>query len=1165
MIRMSAPPPQFDAATRNQVATADPTVSAWVTANAGSGKTRALTNRVARLLVDGVAPERILCITYTNAAANEMSHRLMEIFSRWTMLPETALRDELTQIGVDPATITDRTLALCRTLLARLVDPGGGLNLSTVHSFAAALLRRFPLEASVSPRFGVVDDRGQGDLLTSILSGLADAKPALFADICAFAGEKAFETLVLDIMQNARAFAMPPSQELRTLLHSHDGPGLPEAPPGTCQAVRTLLADCHAWNDRIHQEMFTDEDRALLETFRSHLETGGVQDRKKAAKLARVLAEINEESFEQVCTLFLDLGSIPRIRLRPANKSTMDAMESSLRAGLLDYANRLLTMKTTKSLGITAQRTVACHRFADALLESLAAYQVATGSLFYDDLLMKLHSLLADQQIADWVLYRLDASIEHILVDEAQDMNDRNWDIIGQLSEEFTTGSGQHDGGPRTIFAVGDAKQSIFGFRGANPKRFMDMHDHYESRYTASGQQFLRCALDHSFRSSPAVLALVQAVLEMTDSDVFADCEPHRAFHKDMPGRVDLLDFIEPERTQEDKTLYDRDQVPPAAPFDSVSDYARRLVAVIRKALASTIPTKDGPRKAEPGDILILVQTRGGLYDALTRELHQSKIPYAGADRLNLADQIVTKDLMALLAYLACGQDDLALACVLRSPLCDVSEDDLFSLAHGREGALGEELRSRADETTGFRQADAFLRDLLIMENGHKPYDVLERVLTVHDGMQKFQARMGAQAAEAIEILLDQALLYEQSNETSLTGFIEWLDPQSIDVARKMSQQTNAVKVMTVHGAKGLEAPIVILPDTAYRPNPMSSGLFFDTMFPPIWIEKDLLPAGDYRELWQREEASRDEEKLCLMYVAMTRAECWLIVGGVGKMSTHQDSSPGKEWYATIDRAMRQLPTAPIEYRFNPQSTEMAFTARRYATGQWPQEVESRPGTPSQTPPMARPDWLTTPPAPPMVPPPILTPSQLADPDPQLTETGLRHGIDAAREGTLIHRLLEVLPGIAPSDRNDLADQIIRSEAPDLPAERSADIVASCRTLLEMPDLAMIFAADALSEVPVTARLSRLDMVPMYGIIDKLVILDDTVLAVDFKSHSRPPTSPEDIPTKILRQMGVYRYALEQMYPGHAIEIAILWTKSCQMMMVPCTLTEDALAGLELE
>ena len=1163
---------RFDHATRPQIAAADPAVSAWVMANAGTGKTRVLTNRVARLLVQGVAPERILCITYTNAAANEMSHRLMEIFSRWTMLPGEMLRSEIAAIGVDSDAIVDRTLDHCRTLMARMVDPGKGFNLSTVHAFAAAMLRKFPVEAGISPRFGVVDDREQTGLLRSILSDMAVKNPDLFAMICHFTNEKTFEALTLDIMQNAREFTLPPSQQLRAILRENDNPLA--ADETVNRKVANLVNEYNGWNDSYVRQALEERDLTMLRTFQSTLQAGGKRDQERATKIKSALEMVNTESFVTLCDVFLDRNRMFQPRQGFANKSTLDALGETMVQQLTAYADRLAELKSLEIAGTVAARTIACHRFADALLTELVQYQETHGSLFYDDLLMRLYRMLSDPQIADWILYRFDSAIDHILVDEAQDMNDRNWDIVSQLSAEFTAGSGQHEGKPRTIFSVGDSKQSIFGFQGANPKRFMEMSVYYERLCREAGLKFLREDLRYSFRSAKAVLDVVQHAIESSPVEAFSTSVSSRPYHEDLPGRVDLLGFFEQLREPTEETLFDLPE-DSSGHSDKVVDYARHIIAVIREVLRTTIPTKDGPRLAEPGDILILVQTRSRLYAALTRELHQSGIPYSGTDRLNLGDQIVVKDLMALLACLACREDDFSLACVLRSPLCDISEEDLFDLAWGREGSLGNELRNRADENARFRHAVDFLNDLLTMENSHKPYDVIERVLTIHDGMQRFQGRLGAHVVEAIEILLDQALNYEESNESSLTGFVEWLDPETIDVARKMSQQANAVRVMTVHGAKGLESPIVILPDTDHKQKPVRGGLFFDPDGVPVWLEKSMLVKSEYRDIWQQKATRLDEEKLCLLYVAMTRAQSWLIVGGVGKKTTRSgDPNPGKQWYHTIESAMDVLPTTEIEYETDTGPPELA--ARRYETGTWPdetpdltdgQKLGEKDPVGGRAPDVERAGWLLTRPGPTEQPVQTISPSRLGSDALPVSTTPPRpgndgrHDPDAATRGTLIHRLLEILPDVPRMEREDLAVRIVLGAEPDYSRKQVAAIVTPCLALLDRPEYADIFGPDALSEVPVTARLDQFGS-PMYGIIDKLVILKDKVLAVDFKSHSAPPESNEDIPTDIMAQMGVYRQALDAIYPDREVTIGVLWTETGEFMKVSRARSEAVLATL---
>ena len=1151
-----------DAATRPQIEAADPGTSAWVMANAGTGKTRVLTNRVARLLVEGVQPERILCITYTNAAANNMNSRLTEIFSDWSMLPDDCLRDKLLELGIDETSINQGRLRYCRTLLTMLVESSGGINITTVHAFASALLRKFPMEAGVSPWFTIIEERNQHELVMTVLDQLARDRPEIFEDICDFTNHYSFEGLAINIMANRRAFNSELCIELGNLIRN-TGLKRPLGPPDDCSwQLRELIKDYNGWDELSHRVAFTEDHLDMLNAFLMQLDHEG--DEKSAEKIRQILESSGEDALAKAYPVFLYSATAKAAHEpktdRFVRKSIMENLSPHLVDELNNYAELLASLLKRQFPGLIARRTFSCHRLAMELFIRLDEYQKRHACLFYDDLLMRSHEMLSNPRVSDWVLYRLDSSIDHILVDEAQDMNDRNWDIVSRLSEEFVAGSGQHDGNPRTMFAVGDQKQSIFGFQGANPYRFNSMLGHYRSEFRNSGQRFIERDLMYSFRSSQAILDVVQKTFSQVNARGFAEEIPHKAYNTELPGRVDMLEFMPSTKTpSEPVSMFDTLAGDSDDLYTGENEYALMILDVVRQVLDSTIPDKQGPRKARPGDIMILVQTRGEVYNSLVRALNRSNLPFSGSDRLKMSEPIAIKDIMALLSFLALGSDDHSLACVLRSPLCDLTDDELFDLAQGRNGTLYGELVARAEENGKYGKSVAMIRDLQEMEDGNNPYQVIERLLTIHEGMKKLSSRLGTEVVEAIDILLAQSIEYESSNVPSLTGFIEWLELDRIDVARKIRQDSDVIRVMTVHGAKGLESPIIIMPESGHRSNMMRKGLYSGQDDLLYWLEKDYILKDEHAYIWNRKINELDVEKLCLLYVAMTRAECWLIVCGTGKQDTKTYQPPGRRWYSAMREAMDEMETVRVDYPKGVVDEEENWHAIRYQYGNWPEKPARQVHIDKRVP-APLPEWLVN-----RVDIPAedtrktISPSKLGEDDHEFSVTTLEGGEQARTRGTLIHLLLEHLPLLEQHDRIEVAEQLVRQNEPDISPGLFEEIYNKCEWLLGKQDLKHLFEPHTMSEVPVTACLPDGFELPLYGIIDKLVVRDGKVLAVDYKSHSSPPDLPGDIPEEILRQMGAYQWALDRIYPDHEVELAVLWTENGKLMPVPREMAVSAL------
>ncbi|MGL6211076.1 MAG: 3'-5' exonuclease, partial [Paracoccaceae bacterium] len=688
-----------------------------------------------------------------------------------------------------------------------------------------------------------------------------------------------------------------------------------------------------------------------------------------------------------------------------------------------------------------------------------------------------------------------------------------------------TAGIGTRPGG-RTLFVVGDKKQSIYSFQGADVAAFDAKHQAFQRRFLDAGQPFQTLELQYSFRSSPAILNLVDATLNQRFPEAVGANVQHFAYKAQMPGRVDLWPLIEPVETDKDDTW--------ESPVDRVSQthhnarLARMVAEEIRHLIdaGTQIPTDKGPRAVHEGDFLILVQRRSVLFSDIIRECKKQRLAVAGADRLKLGAELAVKDLAALLSFLALPEDDLSLATILRSPLCGWSEGQLFDLAHGRTRTLWDAMQGSPART--------MLEDLRSVADYLRPYELLERALTRHDGRRRLLTRLGDEAMEGIDALLAQAMAYERLEVPSLTGFLVWLETDEIEVKRQMEAQGYRIRVMTVHGAKGLEAPIVILPETADRTPRDSDEVFTPPDAPPVWRTS----ADESPPLIAAEKARRDqrrqEESIRLLYVALTRARSWLIVAAAGeaKTETKVNNKPvpkdpiALSWYRQVEAGMQALGAVPD-----------ADGRRRLAFGDWPMALSPQPTALTVTP--ALPDWAETLAATPARRPALLLPSALGgakvmpgDHDPEAEALALERG-------TALHALLEQMPGLDPILWPRLAENLVAD--PTLCAE----VLDEAAGVLADPALAHLFTTEALTEVAVTCDLQGQRL---YGVIDRLLVSPTRVLAIDYKSNRLIPARASEVPEGLLRQMGAYAHALREIYPDRQIDTALLWTKGPHLM-----------------
>ncbi|WP_135502794.1 double-strand break repair helicase AddA [Roseovarius aestuariivivens] len=1116
-----------DDATQRQVDASSPGRSTWLSANAGSGKTKVLTDRVARLLLSGTDPQNILCLTFTKAAANEMQNRLFKRLGEWAMLPDSGLLKELEELGVEQALSPD-LLAEARRLFAIAIETPGGLKIQTIHSFCSSLLRRFPLEAGVSPQFREMEERATALMRADVIEDIATRDHAqVLYDLAALVTDQDLSKISAEIVRHREAFAHPLSDEELSLMFG-------------------IAPDFNS--EKLLSECVQGDEMDILASLLPHMRQGGTTDQNHAERLVR-LDRIDLNAIPELESIFLyqsgqnpfsaRIGKFPTQKVQKTVPDLMPRVEAWMRR--IEDARE-------KRLALTArQNTRVLHAFARAFLSVYDRMKLTSGLLDFDDLILKARDLLTDRKVADWILFKLDGGIDHILVDEAQDTSPAQWQLIEKLSQEFTSGEGARSGIERTIFVVGDKKQSIYSFQGADPDGFDRMRKLFADRIEASGPPLQDMEMEFSFRSAQTILTLVDQTFGPYAQSGFTQKEAHKAFKSKMPGRVDLWPLVEKEQSP-DLPPWDQ-PIDIRVPGNPASILANRVADAVTDMIAkSHLPDKSGQsgRRVRAGDILVLVQRRGPVFHEIIRACKTAGLPVAGADRLRVGAELAVRDLRALLAFLDTPEDDLSLATALRSPLFSWSEAQIFDLAHAREKRyLWAEMRRReADfqdtfsELQALRKAADFLR----------PYDMIERILTRHHGRHRLLSRLGPEAEDGIDALLSQAMTYEQQAVDSLTGFLVWMETDELEIKRQTDSAGDQIRVMTAHGAKGLESPIVILPDCAKRQFRQEQKLARtdDTV---IWRATDKERPALQRRLDERQRDHEQAERDRLLYVAMTRAEQWLIVAAAGELSKED-----RDWYGMVRAGMLELnaTTCPFD----------GGEGLRLQDGNWDvSETILQQAQPKER--VELPEYFNKNAKPARQANETLSPSDLGGSDALAGGQGLDEE-SAKRRGRQIHRLLEFLPQVPVALWTETADDLL-SKGPDAATSQEVPLLlAEVEKVLNKPSLQKLFAADALAEVPVTADLPELGQRRIHGQIDRLLIAADRVLAVDFKTHATIPESVDDCPESILRQMGAYASALSRVYPDRRIETAVLWTRNAELMSLPHDLVMRALARAEV-
>ncbi|MBV2142067.1 double-strand break repair helicase AddA [Falsochrobactrum sp. TDYN1] len=1154
-------PPETIAA---QASAANPLASVWVSANAGSGKTHVLTERVIRLLLEGTDPSKILCLTYTKAAAAVMQNRVFARLSEWAVLPDADLAERLFKLETRRPGAA--RLAAARRLFARALETPGGLKIQTIHAFCEAILHQFPLEANIAGHFDMMDDLMQAALvgearrtLLETAHGGGDAQLAgAFADVMQAAGEMGLQSLLDEAVNRRHGLqqyiaTLGAAEQRSEALHRNFGfrPDAREA-----DILNDLWPVPEFSEDALDLIMSIQKGAARAQDFALQLKQfnrmKSVADREAVLRAAFLKTTGDAKSGSYI-------GSAAVKKLLPDFEEDFNAAAARIELGL----DRIRELRLVR-LNLAALTLI------DNLLQRYHDLKRKRGLLDFEDLITRTVALLARDGAGQWVQYKLDRGIDHILVDEAQDTSPDQWQVIRMLSEEFFSGLGQRDV-QRTLFAVGDEKQSIYSFQGAVPEDFAAQGTAVSLRAEDADLKFERVSLNFSFRSAPDVLQAVD--------EVFARPEAHRGvggatvhspIRENEPGEVEIWDMLTPEAVEEPddwRVPVDHLQAP-------AIKLAEQIAATIRYWLdqGETIPGQN--RKLAPRDIMVLVRKRDQFMPALSRALKELQVPVAGADRLKLTSHIAIQDLMALGRFVLQPSDDLSLASLLKSPLFGWDDDRLFELAHPR--AAGETLFERLyraslkDATLiGVHKTLSRWRN---MADTMPVFEFYARILSADGARRKLLARLGPEAGDIIDEFQNYALSAERAGLPGLQAFLETLDAASPEIKRELDQGRDEVRIMTVHAAKGLEGAVVFLVDpgsavwTGSRA-PKLVPFDFANDGPPVkgflWQLNSGYQTGFLAAQIEGLKTRAEEEYRRLLYVGMTRAEDRLIICGY-----RGSRESGETWHRLVEDAL----TTKAETFIHPVSGAAAKRYRNTPRG-LTRPPESKPEETAAPPPLP-PEYLHPMQPEPGLPRP-LAPSGAsalieADEEPPLDMVSPVLGAGdeapgfALRRGTAIHMLLQHLPEMAQAQRETLAQDYLARIAPDWQQAERQKAWTSVRAVLEDPEFAPVFAQGSRGEVAIMGmiNLGGRDHA-VSGQIDRISVDERRVLIVDYKTNRPPPKTIEAVPFAYRAQLALYRELLAPLYPGRAVEAALLFTEGPFLMPLSDKVLDEALDALK--
>lgn len=1030
---------------KEQQMASNPTLSAWVSASAGSGKTKVLTDRVLNLMLTNGAPEKILCLTFTKVAAAEMANRLTDILKRWAMADNDELKQQIYQLLQEEP--DENLLKRAKGLFTKVLEIPGGLKMMTIHSFCTSLLHRFPLEADVPPNFTVLEDLTANQMMQSALTEV------LNDDEMAKEISKLAPILSQDDLLKTLNNCLKERTTLFSLINKFNG-----LENIIQQIKKEFLIEKYDNEQQIINEFFSTEEFEFLKS-----------------KLLTKEGRINKKKEND-----------------PQALSVWETQEK-IKAFQMAKINFVL------------------FKILYRILEFYQRHKNEQSALDYDDLIDKTMELLNSKDMASWVLYKLDGGLEHILVDEAQDTNPKQWQIIEKICDDFFAGESRNEK-LRTLFVVGDKKQSIYSFQGARPDEFERRHQFFKEKITASQNDFKTIPFNFSFRSTGAVLDLVNAVLK----------NPQASEGVIIPGE----DFIHLGKRQNDGGLVEiwpLEEMPAKNDLDSwtltgqrIQDTSsmvkmcQKIATKIHQMIQDKEILESKNRPIQAGDFLILLQKRGQLMNELVRALKEYNVPVAGVDRLALTEHIAIQDLLALTRFVLLPEDDLNTACLMKSPLINLTEDDVFKVCHNRGN------KSVWDQMQlFFPKQSEILKRIMNLADNVPPFEFYETVLDEFQARLLFVARLGIEVNEALDAFLDIALQFENQQSPSLQGFLSWMSRQDIVIKRDMDQKNmDAVRIMTVHGSKGLQGNIVFLPDTRGQKKGFSTRetLIWTATGLPLWIpNKDNAP-HQINTILDDINQKDEQERRRLLYVALTRASDRLYITGFDKYKKPQANN----WYDLILNSLGMQETKEKITFHCPQKTSVVSKTQK----QIPYDFDTLP------------QWAKTMPLPDKKT-PVLSPSKMG-----IFEKDKENAVgltQALEKGIFIHKMLQYLPTLSKEKR----EQFLINFTP-----KDMQVPYQLLQLIENPEIKDLFGPDSLAEVPV---IGWLDNQKIAGQIDRLVVREKDVLIIDYKTNK---IVPDTVPENYKAQLSAYRDLIKKIFPDKIIKSYLLWTENLTLTEV---------------
>lgn len=1044
-----------------QIQASDPKFSTWVSASAGTGKTKILTDRVLRLLLQNAEFSKILCLTFTNAAAGEMKERIASSLSDWANTTPLELKEKLrSTLGRN---CTKKELEQAQSLYGKYLNSDEKINVQTIHSFCQKLLKKFPLEAGISPSFAIIDEIKSYQILKQIKNELLSKNALLPINdyLNSNFHEVIIDEIISEIVQNKIKF----------------------------------------FNSNYKYECIKSESQEIIESMSSFssLEWKNIA----SISLIQDIVGLNQTP-EQIKKFFLTDSGQKRKKIVPQKIiKTGSNLYSDLET-IQDQVFILDQKEKTKQLELHSKLL---SMLGSAILAEYEKYKSKKGLLDYDDLIIYSSKLLKASDAKEWVLYKLDGGIDHLLVDEAQDTSFNQWQIIEALIEEFYSGDSKEIKQERTVFVVGDEKQSIFSFQGADVSSFARMNSALKNRMQYGGKHFIDLQLEISYRSAKEILDGVHIVFDNICrkmpglfNENIKQLSAHRNKHS---GSIEIWPLCSSEETSNDFW-----------PISTIAEtktsqiiLAETISSFIKEQLLSKRILPATGKEIAPNDFMILFRTRDELTNEVIHALKKDNIEVTGLDRISLCDNLAVMDLISVAKFVLNPCDDLNLCSLLKSPIFGLSEKEIYEISINRqENSVWKILQSNNKYSSLNKKLQNFIDLYQVSHIGN----FFQYIVDVLDYRRLLNSSCEPDSNDAIDELLYTCNNFYKQNNSSIQHFIFWIEEHDTSIKRN-SADAGKVKIMTLHASKGLQSPFVILCDTTSVPTQTNRFQWHN--------ENTLLSAKNssstpeyFKDIKKQEQSKAYAEYLRLLYVGMTRAEDHLIICG------HQGKKtiPENCWYELIRSSLseKSILNDNGNLIFGNMQQDICVTL---SEKDQQNKIEFFSNKLSQETIKIKPKYISS-----------------------HTHTSPLTKKDPMSYGLIFHKILEdslVVPNLNIMKTHPLIQTIN--------VESKERMLKSIDKIINNQKFCNLIKEDFCTEIAIGTEDSGLTKI---GRIDLMIIKNSEAIIIDYKSDINPPKDNKQIPKSYQKQLDFYKNTVQKIYPKKNIITMILWLENGELM-----------------